>query len=723
MPALRHDWAWPLHRADFAGWYQFAASGWLPFGIGAPVEHIERYVIAVPVTLLGFALGGWACLFVYLTVVGYVVATTGALLARRFADADALTAGAIAAFVLFNPWTYTEVVAGHIEMILGAAGIAGMLAYLTSPRREGDSLRLALYVVLAYTQLQFFLIALVLAASAVAMRRGKLPLLTAVSIGMPTFVGVAGNFASLSGTPTEIPWARFQSIDPGSAWRLLGYFTSYADAFVPVSWAIGIVCVAACAGVFFMRARKAAWCYVVAAGALLLAVTGLRGPLASVYASLLQSFPPLGVYRELYDLVGLLVLCYAAAAAGGAARSRVVRALLTLASAVLVVTWLATGITRWWVPAQRLPAVDVAVGPTERYALTPAFQPFRFGLLGDGADPDAFPRAHGVVSLNEYDPRYPGNAALARFSATGDTHDLAALGVAAVYGRSWLEPTVTGREYARSVAPSEPLRLAGAAPLVSLLPLPALSATGTRIGAGDAFFGDVAGLAGPGIPEAWRALPRVRPIVAGKDEVDPARGWVDARLAFIAKPQFAQPFGGVLTSSSRPYALREPARGVLADVEGRLSDADGAVVGADTGGYRWLSLPSGAAALHCEGTCALALFGDPPALEEGPDHPATAVPAEIRLAWLVVAHVPAGSGLPALRLNERYDPHWVALAGLRTLPHFRLDGTVNGWLDVPAQGGDLYLLNVLALLQALFQIPGALWVVFLLVRAVVYWSP
>jgi hypothetical protein len=57
------------------------------------------------------------------------------------------------------------------------------------------------------------------------------------------------------------------------------------------------------------------------------------------------------------------------------------------------------------------------------------------------------------------------------------------------------------------------------------------------------------------------------------------------------------------------------------------------------------------------------------------------------------------------------------------LPHFRLDGTVNGWLDVPAQGGDLYLLNVLALLQALFQIPGALWVVFLLVRAVVYWSP
>jgi hypothetical protein len=99
------------------------------------------------------------------------------------------------------------------------------------------------------------------------------------------------------------------------------------------------------------------------------------------------------------------------------------------------------------------------------------------------------------------------------------------------------------------------------------------------------------------------------------------------------------------------------------------------------------------------------------------------VSAERLLPWLVIAHPPAGSGSATLRLNERYDPHWVALAGTRLLTHLRLDGTVNAWLAVPADAGEVILCNALALLQALFEAFGLIFVGVVLVRAVLYSTP
>ncbi len=759
VPALRHDWGWPLQRGDFAGWFQIAGSGWSPFGIGTPTEHIERYLLAIPVTLCGLAAGGRIALFVYALAVGYALASAGAALARRFAGGDALVAAGVAAFLLFSPWTYTQVVAGHIEMILASAGIAGMLSRLTSEPRAGDANATSLYVVLAYSQLQFFCVALLLTVAAALLRRGRLPLLTAVAIGMPTFLGLSGNFGALAQTPTAIPWQLDQSLEPGSAWRLLGYFTGYADAYSRVSWALAIVCAVACAGIYVERARPAARAYALAIPLLLLLVTGLRGPVASLYERLLLNFPPVGVFRELYDFSGLLAICYAALAAAGAARVRVLRPLLALASCALLATWLGDGITRWWVPAERLPAVAVDVAAGQRYALTPAFQPLRFGSLGSGADPDATYRAGGIVALNEYDLHYPDDTALARFEASGATHDLEALGTAAVYPRPWLtSANVTAQREPVSLenplraSLEKPLRLTHAVPLVSLLPVPAVTSTGERLAAGNVFFGDVAGLTGPDVPPAWQRLRPVRPLEASKADVDPDRNWVDARFEMVSDPEIAQAFGGVFTTSRQTFQLDGSAHHVLAFVRGRLYDDRAHVLGASAPGYRWLALPLGSRGIRCAGRCALALTGDPPAetgdqpapagdrlaqagappaepgdpaaqAAEPSAHEAEAVPAERRLPWLVTAHLPASAHGRTLRLNERYDAHWLAFAGSHLLTHVRLDATVNGWLGAPAGASEVIICNALALLQALFEVAATLWVVYLLTRLVLYSSP
>lgn len=734
MPALRHDWSWPLQRGEFWGWFQIATSGWTPFGMGAPTEHIERYLLAVPVTAVGFALGGRLTLFLYLLTVGYAVCATGAALAKRFAPADGLVAAAAGAFLLFNPWTYTEVVAGHVEMILASAGIAGMLSRLAGRPREGDGTALSLYVVVAYSQVQFFLFALVLAIGAALLRRGRLPLWTALAVGGPTFVGLAGNFGALATTPSTIPWQLDQSLEPASAWRLLGYFTSYAAGFEPVSWVIGAVCLCAAFGLYFARRTPAGIGFACAAPVVLFAMCGLRGPFAVPYAWLLVHFAPIGVFRELYDLGGLLLLCYAALAAAGAAGTRWLRGVLPLAAGVLVATWLVTGVTRWWVPAQTIPALDVAVAAGQRYALLPPFQPLRFNGLGEGSDPDMLYRLGGVVALNEYQPHYPGDAALATYAATGDPNDLAALGVAAVYDRPWLtegtgpfgtaQPLVNGRT-ARQAA-LETRGVERAIPLVSVMAPPALERERIRLGAGDVFFGDAAGLSGPGVPADWQSLPHVRPILPGREEVDAARAWVDARLSFIADPVLAQPFGGVVTRSTVPFSLRPGGDRVLAFVRGRLFDQRGAVVSTGTGGYRWLALPADTSSLRCAGTCALTLLGNPPALAPaGAERaPAEALGVWVPMPWLVTARgLRPAAGPRMLRLNVAFDPHWVAFAGPRLLPHVRLDGTVNGWLDVPPGGGGVLFCNALALLQTLCELAGALWVVFLLRRAVLYWSP
>ncbi len=726
VPALRHDWAWPARWADVPGWFLVATSGWSPFGVGAPAQHIESYLLAAPIAVVAFALGPRIALGLFAFAIAYALAATGAWFARRVAQADGLTAATTGAFLLFNPWTYTEVVAGHLGMVLALAGLAGMLVPLCSKARAGDARATALFAVLAYSQLQFYLIALALAAAFLTIRRNVVPLLTALIVGAPAIAGIVGNYGTLEGTPAFVAWQRDQSIDIAFAWRLIGYFAGYAADFDVSGWAIVPVCLAACVGLWIERSRPWARGVAVAAVCALLAVLGLRGPLAAPYGWLIEHWAPVGVVRELYDLAGVLALCYAALACVGAARVAWLRAGLTLAAVVFAGTWLFASPWRWWVPAERLPAVAIDVPAGARYALLPAFQPLslRDGSLGAGEDPDARYLLDGAAAINEYEPSYPADAALARYEMTGAARDLAALGVAAVYVRPWLRATsgATARydgDVAGSlVGTSGATHVGRAAPLVSLLPLPGIDLTGTHIGAGNVFFGDAATALDTAWPSAWRAFGRVGAVRPPKIEANPALDWVDARLLFLAFPDLAQPFGGAATTSTRLLPLETGARHVLANVDGYLDDDRGRpVVATSTGGYRWLALPPGARGVRCAGRCVVALTGDPPVgVAVAGTRAGRPVEAARVLPWLAGAVLPPLGASAVVRLNERFDAHWVAIQGWAALPHVRLDATVNGWLVPPGNARRVYFVDVQAAIQAALEAAGVAWTLALLVR-------
>ena len=66
-----------------------------------------------------------------------------------------------------------------------------------------------------------------------------------------------------------------------------------------------------------------------------------------------------------------------------------------------------------------------------------------------------------------------------------------------------------------------------------------------------------------------------------------------------------------------------------------------------------------------------------------------------------------------LRLDERYDPAWTAIAALHLLPHVRVDASVNGWF-VSSGASRVILLQVTALLQLIAEALGVLYALYLL---------
>jgi hypothetical protein len=116
--------------------------------------------------------------------------------------------------------------------------------------------------------------------------------------------------------------------------------------------------------------------------------------------------------------------------------------------------------------------------------------------------------------------------------------------------------------------------------------------------------------------------------------------------------------------------------------------------------------------VRCFGLCVVAAQGSPPAQRGASPGTAAPVPVAFRswTPWLVTATLPATPKLALLRYNVAYDARWIALAGLVTLPHVRIDTVVNGWIAPPAPVlRPIVLLEVPALLQAVLEVIGALY--------------
>jgi hypothetical protein len=305
IPALRHDWNWPRTRLDFFSAFTLSTSGWFPIGFGFPHPNPSGYLASPLIDAAGLAVGPSAALWIYLAVAGALCAAAGWALASAIAGRDRkLLATAAAVVATFNPWVYNQIVAGHTYMIVAYAA-AGLLLALLAAREDATSIRASLLAVLAYVQLQIFLVLACVLAVIALQRRRWLAVATVVVVALPTAIGIAGEFGGLARTPITLPWEENQSVQPLQALVLGGYFADYASQFDGFGQLpLAVLAALAVAGAIVGRRSPRVLGVLAATLTTIVAASGANGPLAFGFSKLVLSTPLVGLYRELYDLLG-----------------------------------------------------------------------------------------------------------------------------------------------------------------------------------------------------------------------------------------------------------------------------------------------------------------------------------------------------------------------------------------------------------------------------------
>jgi len=681
-------------------------------GIGAPNPFVNNYLLAAAVVPAEALLGAYGALLLFLFAVAFAIVLAARTLALRAGANDAIAIVA-ATFALYNPWTYTQLIAGHGAMLVAYAATMALIAEsLRTPTRPALAAG-----ALAFTlpQLQFFVPALAIAIWLTLTKRCWLPLATWIVAGAPTFVGVLAAHRSLAAVPVTAAWEQTQSLRPLKALLLSGYFARYADGHDHIgAYAVALIVLVAIAGVVAGRTRLTVAALVCTAIVLLVAM-GAYGPLGAFIGALVERVPAAGLYRELYDLIGYVVIGYTILAVAGALRGRALFAAFAAATAALLILWVHHSPTAFWADYRALPQIAIDAQQQTRIALMPPFQPLSYHGSYSGLDPDAYPRANDVSTLNEAVPAWPGDAALARFAILGRTEDLASLSVSEIVTRPWYAMTVRefNEQIAVPLAASAQAPAAGAqyatalhitpVPILSLVRVPPLVSIGDRIGAAARFFGDA-------------GYPRPQLVNAPRTYVHASEGWVDVRLAYAVQPELAQPFGGALTTQSAAPLTLPGGPQLLVNIHGELRSVDGRSLTHTTNGYHWISLPEGVRAVTCLGECAIALQGSVPAgfAENARLPSATPLDFQQRAPFLVQATLPPGPRL-ALRYNVRFDEQWICAGCPVGTIHTALDETVNGWL-LPSRSAPLaiHLIEPVALVQAFVQAISLAWIIAVL---------
>lgn len=727
VPALRHDWFWPLDRYTSFNTIVTSTSGWNAVGIGSPSPYPAAYLVGPCLGIAGVVLGPFATLVLFVFAIALSI-TCGARALCLVLGASALQTAAVVIFALFNPWVYNQTVAGHLYMLLAYGACFAVLAELL--RSNVNQRRLIVLLLLILPQLQFFLIALVAVAIHSLLRRSYLPLVTGFLVGTPIWIGLALDRSNLLGTPYTLAWETSQSVDPRSAVVLSGYFANYAVHFNAIQMScVWVIVACACVSAVFGRPRTLVPLTVVLIAVFLIAATGTRGPLGSTYASTVLHFRESGVFRELYDLIAFVSIGYCVLLAVLPSRKELqaVTFAAVAASIVMTTAWFTWPPSSYWVGRSQLPRVSIPTLPNTRFALYPAYQPMQFGRKGSGADPDAYARPGNVTPLNEYFAQYPVDVALSAFAQTSNASGLAALSTSLVVQRPWLHidakalnAQLNGLPPDVSAGIQSP-RYLTPLPEVTFVEYPSVAGLASVLGAGNIFFADARNVRAPFAPAAWRSFPNFEPVRVSNAFVDERKGWTDVRFAFASNPTLGQGLGGVITTNPRAWLRVRGGEGTLVNIQGTLRSQENRIVIGSTRGYGWVRLPASVTAVRCAGRCVIvgqAALTRIPVLNPAARRYVGATFAVIT-PWLVRVDVPANAP-PVLRYNVAYDPNWVATPGTKALAHLRLDTTVNGWvLKNSNKSYVLYLLHRVSVAQTLAEIFAVLW----LVAVVLYRRP
>ena len=694
LPMLRHDWRFPADGAALGPMLATFFEGWMPSGMGESQPYPTFYYVGFILWPLHFILTPLLTVIFIVTAATLIIACSAHRIGIQRANSNAGVV--LAVFAVLNPWVYTEFVAGHIVMVLAYGLLLAMVAEITRPQpRPWALLLLSAFLI---TQIEFWIVALVPFVAWCIHARRYLPVAIVCLSTLPIAAGIAASYHDLIGTSYNLEWQRAQSLAPDMAFALLGYPFRYAIAFEGWRWLIMAFALLGLTGIAAVW-RKGSDRTVVAIGVIcLILATGTRGPLAFVYGFVVAHVVESGVFRELFDLLAFVAIGYVVLAAS-AMRNRGVAAACAALAVLLLVPWAQKPAYLWFVPAGSLPAPTAPAGTSYRVAYLPAFQPLTYQGRGSGIDPDAFTRPGKMIPLNESIPAYPVDAALAS-AQLGDFRSLSALSVAQIisrpnYASDWrvLQYQLAFRRpLGKSRVSARGLRALPVAVLYAAAPQ-----TVTVGGAPDE----------NSVTSVMRSAQRFTP---DRTTIDPNRAWIDARTAFIVRPSWGNPWGGVATSGHALLPLPSGSAAVFAQTTGRLANDRDENVATRNGSLHWFHLPAGSRALRCSGECIVvaALPYFPTGPEHAPAPPYTDVSLQVVTPWLATAELPP-SNEATLRYNVRYDRYWTAYVDRTRLEHVALDGIVNGWIVRPSPATrHIVLIESLAAIQLLLEVLAAI---------------
>lgn len=731
FPSLRHDWFWPPVDGSF--WYQIVNSlgGWNSgTGIGKFDTHPVDYVVQPLVEVAKFVIGRDAALVVFVFGIAAVVTLGARSLARNLNAGSVWLEFSAELFALYNPWTYTQTVAGHTLLILAYGAFLYIVAECL--RLKPRPFVLSALCVGVFQQLQFGIPLLALFGFMGVARRQWLPFISLALLYVPIAYAISASVGELTNIPYLLEWQRGQSISPLPAALLSGYFTGY-DRHVGVAAQIATGCFAVLAlvGAFVGASRPtkpgersfSVFVFAATLSATLLA-TGLRGPIAALYSWLFSHFVATAVYRELFDLLGFVTIGYLILSVSLARRVRFLIVVCVFAGAALPISWLGSQPSQYWVNYHVFEAARVTIPGETRFALVPSFQPLSRGEIGSGIDPDWFLRSEYRSPLNDYLAEYPENAALAIYERTGNSEPLRALSVAQVICRPELRsPNQSAQRVALGSDRGPINRPCGAADSrsfhefrseLSLQTNPQLVSLGRDFSEDDIVIFD---LPTDGIPEFHLVgAPQHVWSPHGGGSLDATRAWVDQYLSETVLPEAATEFRGAITTSRSAWLDVKNARFVLAWVDGDLYDDAGRRIQSGRREFAWSRLFSDSRRIRCHGVCAVELFSDTPVRYplESSTPLATPIAFQQQVPWQTEAVLPAGSSA-LLRYNVRFDDGWTAAIDGRPLQHVRIDHSINGWVVPDRKKAErVSIVNVTARrVVGLEVVSFALWVVLI----------
>lgn len=720
VPVLRHDWGLP-HNSE--GWRAFAkamTSGWDQNGIGQPRPYPTLYILGPLLAAIGLGFGSYWAIASFLGAIAFFMIAGTRKLANAF-DAPHWVGISLAISALFNPWMFEELVAGHLTMMLSLSVCLFFAASLISGRVSPLGLFICGYI--AAFQIQYGL----LAAFILFLIRPKyavffLTLLGSLTSLLPSIIGIALSRSFLSHIPYFLYWQLNNSVPLNKGLFLDGYSPNYAHS-PNILFDLASTSLLFSALISFrvchdsVRRRELVLRLIAAALLLLIFCSGLRGPASQVYIQLLK-FRPILVFRELFDLIGIVALVYLILAAIGAGRSPIARAATGIAAVCFLSAWIVFPPFVYWVPADAVPKANiVSKADNLRFVMMPWLQPLRFYKMGSGADPDIYARANNYTPLNQYQYSYPVGEAIASYIRTGNVNALEALSVAQIYTRSYFSSNLTAIVGGNPADESLPMTSAA----TRLSPRPELELTSIPPSSDRILPYEHPYLLGNGKPFVF--LENASPVETSPASSSAVRSWISLDEASPGFPNIGSPFGGAFTLShlAKLSVPHHQPLAVLARIRGELR-GDGHLLSRSTLGWRWVPLEN-ARSLTCDGSCAVTLWQTRPfpAIPQTKRSPISrfAIPFRELLPYVITARIRLASPLAHRSLivyRSRYDVNW-RLFGLSSPEHVDYSMIFNAF-ELPRgfDGGSFVIIDIAAALQASAMLISGL--TFLVVLAI-----